>query len=361
MFSLAVLIDVDFDLLFTFFHRKIWLITCVEIIPKPLTALNMASAGEIDSSETEDPAAEKLKPMKSKLLFRKTDFRQCRLCMRVVSRADTKDSCLVGSDLRQKILDAVAVRIFSHDKITSVCINCVMLVDIINDFRFSCRKADMLQNGTKLIMLHPGNWLSNDNKSNLVSCHKTIKRNRAELDALYKCSGLDNEEVEEKEEKPVMKLEPVDVVVTCMKNEEDIECNIDEIDRDSDESEQSEPEQYPKFEKAEKKPSKKNAKDYMCELCGKLMQKAYMEQHVNMHTGLRPYKCPEENCNKTFASKAVLRKHTRKKKRFECETCHKSIQGWLFYQLHLQIHQGTNSQKLPCTVCGKTFYKSALR
>ncbi|XP_065074969.1 zinc finger protein 717-like [Ochlerotatus camptorhynchus] len=316
-----------------------------------------------------------LKPIKTKLRLKKEDVRQCRLCMRVLPRADTHDTMAPGSDLCRKILDAVVVEIFSSDRVTSVCINCIMMVDIINDFRMTCRKADTLH-GTKLMMLHPGSWLSDENKLSLVSCHRLLKRNRAEMDALFRCSGVNNQEIHrltkgkemvlEPIREPVMNFERVDVAVISKSNEEKAEMKTEEnVDNGPEMSEQCGTEQDAQLEEARRMTAKKEAKMYMCELCGKLMQKMYMEEHENMHMGQKPYECTEENCNKTFGSNVVMSIHIinvhRKGQRYECETCHKSIKGLAFYNQHLQTHQATNSLKVPCKVCGKTFYKRYLR
>ncbi|XP_065074850.1 zinc finger protein 26-like [Ochlerotatus camptorhynchus] len=325
-------------------------------------------------------SAKLLKPVKTKLRFKKEDIRQCRLCMRVLPRADIHDTTTPGSDLRRKILDAVAVKITSFDKVTSVCINCIMMVDIINDFWMTCRKADTLH-GTKLLMMHPGNWLSDENKLTLVACHRLAKRNRAEMDALFRCSGLGNGDIHrlttgeemllEPKKDPTLNVERVDLavrVVTVKPNEDKVEINTEEIiDSDPEMSEQCGRKLDAQVEEANRRVvARKEANLHMCEMCGKLVQKMYMEQHLNMHVGQKPYECPEENCTKRFSSNLVKNMHVSNvhknvKKRFECETCHKSIKGLPFYNQHLQTHLATNSLKVPCNVCGKTFYKHYLR
>lgn len=339
----------------------------------------MATSEQTASGESTTPVVKKfLKPIKTKLRLKKVDVRQCRLCLRLLPRVDTRDPLTTDSDLRWKILDAVLVEIFSEDKVTSVCINCLMVVDIINDFRMTCRMADTLH-GTKLMMMHPGSWLGDENKSGLNSCHQLIKRNRAEMEALYKCSGVNNEEIHrliQREQRvldtkgsPEKNPAREDMTSTVELNEGAVAVNTKEttVDGLPEVSNPSAPaEEDAQLEEARRNTAKKDAKKYMCELCGKVLQKMYREEHINMHMGRKPYKCSEKNCDKSFGSHVVMsihviNVHRRENQRFECQTCHKSIKGLAFYNQHLQTHQATNSLKVPCKVCGKTFYKRYLR
>ena len=53
-------------------------------------------------------------------------------------------------------------------------------------------------------------------------------------------------------------------------------------------------------------------KPFNCEFCGKgFATKVTFQEHTNIHTGERPYKCDFENCNKTFASSGNMYMHRR--------------------------------------------------
>ncbi|KXJ69975.1 hypothetical protein RP20_CCG025256 [Aedes albopictus] len=148
-----------------------------------------------------------LKPSKVKLRLKKADIRQCRLCMRVLPKAETIDMAFDSrSDQRHKILDAVGVRITVNCKLKSVCVNCWVIVDIVYNFRVTCQQADTLH-GTRLLMMHPGLWLSKENKQMLINCHKLVEKNRAEMAGLFKCSTLDKGE----EVKLIVEQEPLPI------------------------------------------------------------------------------------------------------------------------------------------------------
>ena len=53
-------------------------------------------------------------------------------------------------------------------------------------------------------------------------------------------------------------------------------------------------------------------KPFNCEFCGKgFATRVTFQEHTNIHTGERPYKCDFENCNKTFASSGNMYMHRR--------------------------------------------------
>ncbi|XP_062700450.1 zinc finger protein 691-like [Aedes albopictus] len=347
------------------------------------------------------PANPKLQPSKVKLRLKKDDIRQCRLCLRVLPKAETMETT-TGSrtDQRRKILDAVGVRITPYCKLKSVCANCWLMVDIIYNFRATCRQADTLH-GTRLLMMHPGQWLCRENKLVLINCHKLVRKNRDEMRGLFKCSGLDEGDVhllmevkkeqepqpiervvvmEPKEEKSPQEMLPPTEPAAAMA-EEKTEPIIVEMDdeRGYHTATDSDPEQTEQCLQMLDAPledrqssRRKNAKDHMCELCGKTMQKTYAETHYNkFHLRSNPYKCSEQGCNQQFPSQIYLNSHVKrvhseeaqKVEYLECPTCSKKIKGRLHFNYHLTTHEGhgKNPRKEACSVCGKYFYKLYLK
>ncbi|XP_019535558.2 zinc finger protein 574 [Aedes albopictus] len=327
-----------------------------------------------------------LKPSKVKLRLKKTDIRQCRLCMRVLPKAETIDMALDSRlDQRRKILEAVGVRITVNCKLKSVCVNCWVIVDIVYNFRATCQQADTLH-GTRLLMMHPGLWLSKENKQMLINCHKLVEKNRAEMTGLFKCSTLDKgDEVKLNVEQEPLPIETV--ILGEIKKEEPPEeqppptepaaaAATDQTSSDSD-PEQTEPEQCAQKlnEPLEYQPSSKksyNAKDHMCELCGKMMRNVYAEWHHNsVHLRTNPYECSEQGCNRKFPSLLYVKTHVRKdhlnkaakNEYFDCPTCSKQIKGKFAFRSHLKTHEAheMHPEKQACTVCGKYFYKRYMK
>lgn len=99
-----------------------------------------------------------------------------------------------------------------------------------------------------------------------------------------------------------------------------------------------------------------SSKIWTCKECNKsYSSKNLLEEHINMHTGERPYKCP--HCVKDFASKYTLTSHMKihydRKRPFECKICGKSF----FSNQNLTQHERTHSgiKEFECDVCNKKF------
>lgn len=337
----------------------------------------MTEAAAIPGTSAATPPVEKRPvPVKSKRRFSKKDFRQCRLCMRVVHRNNIWETDGMGLlDLRRKILYNVSVKISSYDKVQSVCTNCVTIVNMLDDFQASCQSADAMHRNHRTMMMHSDNWLSDENKEKLEACQRILKRNRVEIDQLLKLSGEGNprfQEVTVEETRLEIKEEPIFAQVELLPTEDIvIKTEGEEESTDDDDSDPELSEQCGKAldpEEAKRQATaRKQSSMIMCEMCGELQMKYYMEQHMNKHMGIRPYECTEENCSKRFYSSLVLKmhvnnRHLKEKQSYECETCHKSIKGGLqCYNWHLATHQTDNPLKVPCEVCGKKFYKRYLR
>lgn len=97
-------------------------------------------------------------------------------------------------------------------------------------------------------------------------------------------------------------------------------------------------------------------KIWTCKECTKTYSsKNLLDEHMNMHTGERPYKCPY--CVKDFASKYTLTAHMKihydRKRPYECKECGKSF----FSNQNLTQHERTHTavKEYECDVCNKKF------
>lgn len=105
-----------------------------------------------------------------------------------------------------------------------------------------------------------------------------------------------------------------------------------------------------------KKTHTASVKIWPCKACGKkYSSKNLLDEHMNMHTGERPYKCP--HCPKDFASKYTLTAHMKihydRKRPFECKECGKSFFSNQNLTQHVRTHTGVKEYE--CEVCNKKF------
>ncbi|XP_062549514.1 zinc finger protein 184-like [Armigeres subalbatus] len=329
-------------------------------------------------------AKQDLKAVKTKMRFRKDDVRQCRLCLRMLPRGDVRITVESdGYDIRRKILDAVGVKIREDDKVKGVCDSCLLLVETVNHFRETCRRADIIHR-KRLLMMHPGRWASDESKKTFEDCHTLVKRNRFEMDGLFKC-------FERKEEDA--RLQPIQEVHQQIKedNSNPEPTGHTMVDKDdtgnqiivgpcetvylnhhdqvmptqSDEArlaDSPEPELLPAPTTASGK------RIVMCDICGQFIEISRLSNHRYKHVGVRPYVCPYEGCGKNFFSAKILSNHRLSihlgsVSMEECEVCQRKLKGKKQLSLHMLTHgEGSkNSRKSPCNVCGRLFYKSYLK
>ncbi|XP_065091298.1 uncharacterized protein LOC135712271 isoform X1 [Ochlerotatus camptorhynchus] len=103
----------------------------------------------------------------------------------------------------------------------------------------------------------------------------------------------------------------------------------------------------------------------ICELCGKQIERSYFEYHMNQHNGLKPYICSFEGCGRQYSNKITRDRHEvlvhcDEGYKYECDQCDEKFKYRSTFDYHYAIKH--ESQKVPCTVCGKLLkHKSLLR
>ena len=105
-------------------------------------------------------------------------------------------------------------------------------------------------------------------------------------------------------------------------------------------------------------------KSFLCSVCGKnFTTKHTLQQHVNVHTGTRPYSC--EICGNSFSYESALRDHKNihlRTKKFNCTdpSCNKSFLQRSALKMHEKTHK--EERDFICTECGRGFtQKQALQ
>lgn len=83
----------------------------------------------------------------------------------------------------------------------------------------------------------------------------------------------------------------------------------------------------------------------VCKFCKKIFKKnADLERHERIHTGDKPYKCNQPDCNKAFATKSSLEyhiiTHSGKMKRAECPQCNGLFATTSTLKVHMRQHTG---------------------
>ncbi|GJQ84223.1 hypothetical protein Trydic_g2891 [Trypoxylus dichotomus] len=110
-------------------------------------------------------------------------------------------------------------------------------------------------------------------------------------------------------------------------------------------------------------------KAWTCETCGKrYSSKNLLEEHINTHTGVRPYIC--QLCGKDFASKYTFKAHEKTHenltqherthsgiKEYACHLCDKQFGSLHNLEVHSIVHTGY--KPYVCGQCGKAFARKA--
>ncbi|XP_054718342.1 transcription factor IIIA-like isoform X2 [Uloborus diversus] len=100
---------------------------------------------------------------------------------------------------------------------------------------------------------------------------------------------------------------------------------------------------------------RKKAKTYECTICDASFNKhSWLQKHTYRHTGIKPYLCPVENCNKRFLVPNKLRKHMTVHNGYTCtETdCKRNFSTWSLYVKHFKVYHPVVHK---CGTCDKVF------
>ena len=92
-----------------------------------------------------------------------------------------------------------------------------------------------------------------------------------------------------------------------------------------------------------------------CKVCGyRFKKRSYLEEHMTFHTGERPYKC--SFCDKKFRVKFSHTVHERghKGELPQCKVCGRRFKRRRYLERHMTIHTGERPYK--CSFCDKKFW-----
>ena len=106
-------------------------------------------------------------------------------------------------------------------------------------------------------------------------------------------------------------------------------------------------------------PDPKNIPDELCGVCGDMVKKFKMNQHMLRHQGLKPHVCKVEGCGKGFFTSVQLKNHGAShsnERNYPCDQCGFSFKSQCNLTVHRKIHKGEKSYQ--CKDCGRSFTQS---
>lgn len=198
--------------------------------------------------------------------------------------------------------------------------------------------------------------------------------NNMELSAGDNCSYKSGPAIVEQKDLNVTVSERNDSHVTENGDEKETDFTFDDTvstDENSDSLEQTDAPSHDTSDNAEVVKKKRKKKKYKyeleCTICDKIfVTRASLNDHMNTHTGVKPYKCPE--CNKSYGSRQSLKDHVKIHRglEFDCEVCGKKLLSRKRLNAHMKNHGPDWKPRMKdrgdyeCSVCNKQFvsYKS---
>uniref|UniRef100_A0A182N8R3 Protein krueppel n=1 Tax=Anopheles dirus TaxID=7168 RepID=A0A182N8R3_9DIPT len=248
----------------------------------------------------------------------------------------------LDSDLSEKIFDCIGLRLDINDDLfpKAICTFCFLKVEDLLDYREKCFKVqDMLWS---MVQESAIKCLDNDSSNYVVSV--VVANSAGDGQRGDHCLEITIVDVENSTV-PSGVAEYVDESLDSSVSKNDVSIAPTGSNRQ-------------KLFDRKITDAKKIYKSLLveCKACGKAMEKARLDGHINRHRGITPYDCTEENCESKFHCKIALRLHrnnTHSKGRQACEMCKKTFKS----KRHLYVHKQTihNEATFKCTSCSACF------
>ncbi|KAK7814564.1 hypothetical protein U0070_005867 [Myodes glareolus] len=101
------------------------------------------------------------------------------------------------------------------------------------------------------------------------------------------------------------------------------------------------------------------SKPYRCNSCENSFRRfSHLQQHIQIHTGGRPYKCACPNCEKAFTQPSSPQSHRRqhnKEKPSRCCNCHRTYPDAASLEGPLSTQTVKHAKVYTCTICSEAY------